>query len=173
MNSPYMGDFRVTQRFTEGSHDGVDLVGITSKEIHSTVSGKVVYAGWENPDNHAQGFGQYVCILAGDKYYYFGHMSEIKVKNNDTVNITDVIGIEGSTGYSTGSHCHYEVRYGFYKGAKVEDINRLSGIPNACGVYNDGYIWSGPKQPTTQLEYDLSVVKSIEFKNGKLIINFD
>lgn len=173
MNSPYMGDFRVTQRYTLGTHNGLDLVGITSKEIHATVTGKVKYAGWENPENHSQGFGLYVCIEADSMFYYFGHMSEVKVKTGDYVNITDVIGIEGSTGYSTGSHCHYEIRYGFYKGAAVKNVSEESQIPNACGVYNDGYVWSGPKQPTTQLEYDLSVVKSIEFKNGKLIINFD
>ena len=35
MNSPYMGDFKVTQEYKGNDHDGLDLVGIASKEIHS------------------------------------------------------------------------------------------------------------------------------------------
>ena len=71
MNSPYNGKFRVSQ-IQHANHDGLDLVGIDSKEIHATISGIVVYAGWENPANHSQGFGQYVCIRGTDnRYYYF------------------------------------------------------------------------------------------------------
>ena len=117
MNSPYMGNFQVTQEFKGQAHDGLDLVGLDSKEIHSTVNGTVHYAGWENSANHSQGFGQYVCIRStGGNYYYFGHLSEIRVKVGDTVKITDVIGVEGNTGYSTGSHCHYCVRPQFSAG---------------------------------------------------------
>lgn len=141
MNSPYCGKFRVTQQYKPGTHDGIDLVGIDSKEVHATISGTVHYAGWENPGNHAQGFGQYVCIRGTDGLlYYYGHLSELKCKTGDLVACTDVIGIEGSTGHSTGSHCHYEIRGGFYKGAKVYDVCAMSGIPNVQGgTYDDGY----------------------------------
>ena len=43
MNSPYMGDFKVTQEYKGNDHDGLDLIGIASKEIHSTVK-------WNLPD---------------------------------------------------------------------------------------------------------------------------
>lgn len=140
MNSPYMGKFRVSQQYKGDTHDGLDLVGIDSKEIHSTVNGEVVHAGWENPDNHTQGFGQYVKIRQNgtNDYYYFGHLSEIKVRKGDTVKITDIIGIEGSTGKSTGSHCHYCVRVGGVKG-RHRDICDISGIPNELGIFDDGY----------------------------------
>ncbi|MDE5582418.1 MAG: M23 family metallopeptidase [Ruminococcus sp.] len=139
MNSPYMGKFQVTQEFKGQSHDGLDLVGLDSKEIHSTVNGVVHYAGWENSANHSQGFGQYVCIRStGGNFYYFGHLSEIRVKVGDTVKITDVIGVEGNTGYSTGSHCHYCVRPQFSAG-NAYNISGISGIPNALGIYDDGY----------------------------------
>ena len=112
MNSPYMGDFKVTQEYKGNDHDGLDLVGIASKEIHSTVNGIVEFAGWENSLDQSQGFGQYVKIIddVSGYGYYFGHMSSIKVKVGDRVKITDIIGIEGSTGNSTGSHCHYCIR---------------------------------------------------------------
>ena len=100
MNSPYNGKFRVSQQFKGATHDGLDLVGVDSKEVHSTVNGIVEKAGWENPLNHKQGFGLYVRIKKNDSVdkYYFGHLSEVKVKKGQAVNIGDVIGIEGSTG---------------------------------------------------------------------------
>ena len=41
MNSPYNGKFRVTQQYKGSTHDGLDLVGVDSKEVHSTVNGVV------------------------------------------------------------------------------------------------------------------------------------
>ena len=146
MNSPFCGKFRVSQQYKPGTHDGLDLVGIDSKEVHATVSGTVHYAGWENANNHAQGFGQYVCIRGTDGlFYYYGHLSELRVRTGQAVACTDVIGIEGYTGHVIpsgpgGSHCHYEIRGGFYKGAKVYDVCSKSGIPNVKdGIYDDGY----------------------------------
>ena len=140
MNSPYIGKFRVSQQYKGSAHDGLDLVGVDSKEIHSTVNGVVERAGWENPSNHSQGFGQYVRIKQNgtDDRYYFGHLSEVKVKVGQQVKITDVIGIEGSTGKSTGSHCHYCVRTNASK-SQIKDISAISGIPTALGTYDDGY----------------------------------
>ena len=140
MNSPYNGKFRVSQIYKGVAHDGLDLVGIDSKEIHSTVNGTVEVAGWENPSNHSQGFGQYVRIkqTGSDDRYYYGHMSSVKVKVGQTVKIGDVIGIEGSTGKSTGSHCHYCIRGNSSK-KQIRNVNTISGIPNALGTYDDGY----------------------------------
>lgn len=139
MNSPYYKRFEVTQEYKGAAHDGLDLVGIDSKEIHATVNGVIHYAGWENPNNHLQGFGLYVCIKGTDnRYYYYGHLSKIKGRIGDSVKITDVIGIEGSTGNSTGSHCHYCIRPQFCKG-NAYNVSQISGIPNVLGVYDDGY----------------------------------
>lgn len=140
MNSPYNGKFKVTQRFKGSSHDGLDIVGLDSKEIHSTVNGIVERAGWENSADKKQGFGLYVRIKKEntvDRYYY-GHLSEIKVKVGQKVKIGDIIGIEGNTGKSTGPHCHYCAR-GNSSRSEIRDICAISGIPNALGVYDDGY----------------------------------
>ena len=141
MNSPFNGKFRVSQQFKGSAHDGLDLVGVDSKEVHSTVNGTVERAGWENPADKKQGFGLYVRIEkegSVDRYYY-GHLSEVRVKVGDTVKIGDVIGIEGSTGKSTGSHCHYCVR-GNASRSQVRDVCAISGIPNELGTYDDGYL---------------------------------
>lgn len=141
MNSPYMGNFQVTQEYKGTVHDGLDLVGLDSKEIHSTVNGTVIYSGWENEANQYQGFGQYVCIKSDSDgyFYYFGHLSKIIIKSGERVSVTDVIGIEGDTGYSFGSHCHYCIRPSFCSGESL-DVCEISGIPNSLGIYNDGYL---------------------------------
>lgn len=155
MNSPYMGKFQVTQEFKGADHDGLDLVGLHDKEVHSTVNGTVRYAGWENSNNHSQGFGQYVCIKsdADGYFYYFGHLSELKVKTGDKVKITDVIGIEGNTGYSFGSHCHYCIRKKYAKGNFL-NVSEISEIPNKLGTYDDGYLdkISGKKEEPKPVE---------------------
>lgn len=164
MNSPYYKRFEVTQEYKGAAHDGLDLVGIDSKEIHSTVNGYVFYAGWENPNNHLQGFGLYVCIKGNDgKFYYFGHMSELKCSTGDTVKITDVIGIEGSTGNSTGSHCHYCIRPNFARG-NAYNVSLISGIPNKLGTYDDGY--RVPAQTTITKATSKTITVEIEL-DGK------
>ncbi len=136
MNSPYKSKFRVSQIFKGSAHDGLDLVGVDSKEIHSTVNGVVERAGWENAANKKQGFGQYVRIKqdGSEDRYYFGHLSSVKVSVGQTVRIGDVIGIEGSTGKSTGSHCHYCIR-GNCSTSQIRDVCAISGIPNKVGTY--------------------------------------
>ena len=144
-----MGKFQISQAYKGTAHDGLDLVGIDSKEIHATATGEVVFAGWENPSNHSQGFGQYVVILADGRYYHYGHLSEIKVSVGQQVRCTDVIGIEGSTGRSTGNHCHYCVRTSMSPGTAL-DVCAISGIPNnEGGIYDDGYRPQAQAQSTT------------------------
>lgn len=140
MNSPYYMKFRVTQTYKKGIHDGLDLVGIDSKDIHSTIKGKVIFTGWENINNPKQGFGKFIKIKKenSDDVYYFGHLSEIFVNVGDKVYITQVIGKEGSTGNATGSHLHYCIRKDGIRGNDL-NVSTISGIPNRLGVYDDGY----------------------------------
>ncbi len=138
MNSPYKGKFRVSQQFKGSAHDGLDLVGVDSKNIYSTVDGVVEYAGWESALNHKKGFGKYVRIKqnGSSDRYYFGHLSSIKVKKGQKIYKGTLLGIEGSTGNSTGSHCHYCARGNSSK-AQIRDIVKISGIPNKIGSYED------------------------------------
>ena len=167
MNSPYEGKFKITQTFKGAAHDGLDLVGIDSKEIHATANGKVVFAGWENAANHSQGFGQYVVIQSNGKYYHYGHLSQIKVKVGDSVKMTQVIGIEGTTGNSTGNHCHYCVRTSMSPGTYL-DICAISGIPNILGgIYDDGY--RSGQQPPAQKKTVKVTVEYDDHKYGGLL----
>ena len=145
MNSPFKGKFKVTSpqgnRVLFGKteyHDGLDLVGLDSKNVYSTVNGVVEHAGWQNGLNHNEGFGLYVRIKQNGTVdrYYFGHLSKINVKKGQVVCAGDLIGVEGSTGLSTGSHLHYCVRGNSSK-KEIRDISIISGIPNKVGTYSD------------------------------------
>lgn len=136
MVAPHHKKFRVTQ-IQSPTHDGLDLVGVSGKYIYSTIDGTVVRAGWENPNDHSQGFGQRIVIrkTGTNDYYYFGHLADIRVSVGATVTVDQRIGLEGSTGQSTGSHLHYCAR-------RDDDRNKplwipsISGIPNEVGLYN-------------------------------------
>lgn len=147
MNSPYMGKFRVSQEYKGPSvHDGLDLVGVDSKDIHCVATGKVIKAGWENPNNKKQGFGMYVKIQTStNDIWYYGHLSKINVELGQTVKVTQKIGVEGSTGHSTGSHLHICVRPNGVK-ANARNVASILNIPNKLGTYDDGY---SSKQSTT------------------------
>jgi len=88
-----------------GRHMGVDIANETNAPIRAAADGLVTYAGWE------LGYGRLVAVEHGYGYSTrYGHCARLKVKVGDEVKRGDIIGYIGSTGRSTGSHCHYEVR---------------------------------------------------------------
>ena len=73
---------------------------------HAADGGTVTYSGWMS------GYGYLVQIDHGNGYKtLYGHMSSIAVSQGQAVTQGQVIGYVGSTGNSTGNHCHFEVRY--------------------------------------------------------------
>ncbi len=96
----------ITQKFS-WYHSGVDIANHIGTPILAADNGKVIVAGWT--DN--TGYGNRVMIDHGNGYVtLYGHMSQINVQVGQTVRRGDVIGLMGSTGRSTGPHCHFEVR---------------------------------------------------------------
>ena len=90
-------------------HSGVDIGGPNLGAIRASNSGKVIYSGWYG------GYGKVVIIEHGivngkPITTLYAHMNTIKVSNGQRVSKGDVVGYEGTTGYSTGPHCHFEVR---------------------------------------------------------------
>lgn len=152
MVSPYNCKFKVTSGYKlpqRPDHCGLDLVGVDNKNIYSTINGVVGFAGWENASNKKQGFGQYVRIIDSTTgyHYYFGHLLRINVKVGQRVMTGTLIGVEGNTGHSTGSHLHYEVRKqagADYKGSA--NVAAISGIPNAIGTYTSGGGTTAPSE---------------------------
>lgn len=90
-------------------HSGIDIGGPNGGSIVASNSGKVIYSGWYG------GYGKVVIIDHGTvngrpTTTLYAHMSTIKVNQGQSVTKGQVIGLEGTTGYSTGPHCHFEVR---------------------------------------------------------------
>jgi len=86
-------------------HAGIDLAGPLGTPIYATADGIVSYASW------MRGYGNLIEIAHGKAVETrYGHLSKIYVKNNMRVKRGQLIGLMGSTGRSTGSHLHYEVR---------------------------------------------------------------
>ena len=87
-------------------HRGLDFVGVAREKIISPSPGKVILARW---------FSDYGNAVVIDHGYgvttRYGHLSKIKVTEGEKIITGKVIGIQGSTGRSTGAHLHYEVRY--------------------------------------------------------------
>lgn len=86
-------------------HTGIDIAGPIGTNIYAYQSGTVTYSGW------AGGYGYMVKIDHGDGHStWYAHCSQLNVNTGDTVSQGQVIGLMGSTGFSTGSHLHFEVR---------------------------------------------------------------
>ena len=93
-------------------HYGEDHVGITSKNIICPTNGYVVSSQIiYNKNNITWEWGHYIKIDDLNGYYLFScHLSKRLVYSGQKVNKNQVIGIEGNSGYSRGSHLHFEIR---------------------------------------------------------------
>ena len=90
-------------------HSGIDIGGPNLGAIRASNSGKVIYSGWYG------GYGKVVIVEHGiingkPITTLYAHMNSIAVSNGQRVSKGQLLGYEGTTGYSTGPHCHFEVR---------------------------------------------------------------
>ena len=86
-------------------HTGVDIPGSLNTPIYAARKGKVIFAGYSG------GYGNLVIVRHDNGYTtYYGHLNKITTKIGDNVGVGVMIGRMGSTGNSTGSHLHFEVR---------------------------------------------------------------
>jgi murein DD-endopeptidase MepM/ murein hydrolase activator NlpD len=92
-------------RGTAAMHAGVDIPGAMGTPIYATADGVISHAGWQG------GYGNMIQVNHGRGIETrYGHLSKILVADNTRVHRGQIIGLMGSTGRSTGSHLHYEVR---------------------------------------------------------------
>jgi hypothetical protein len=85
-------------------HRGLDIVAMGDKTVYATISGECIYAGFNN-----DGFGIRVYLQNGPYLTIYPHLSRVLVRPGQPVEWGQPIGVEGSTGYSTGDHLHMEI----------------------------------------------------------------
>ena len=134
---PFAMPVKARHRFTSGfgsrrdpitggrrQHNGVDFAAPHGTDIHATADGVVSYAGWKS------GYGKVVQIKHdfGLETYY-AHNTRIHVKKGQRVSRGQHIADMGSTGRSTGTHLHYEVR------TSGRPVNPMTYIKAARNVF--------------------------------------
>ena len=99
-------------------HGGIDLAAPRGTEIVASDGGTVIQAGWNNG-----GYGYMVKIQhSNGTQTLYGHMSKVTCSVGQKVAQGEKIGEVGSTGYSTGNHCHFEI---YINGTRVNPTKYL------------------------------------------------
>lgn len=101
-----------------GYHGGIDFQVATGSNVYAAASGTVILVKYLT-----YSYGRYVMIDHGDGLStLYAHNSQILVSVGDKVSAGQVIAKSGSTGNSSGPHCHFEVRV---NGTQVNPLNYL------------------------------------------------
>lgn len=102
MNWPTVGS-RITQYFS-WRHYAIDIANKVGTPLYAADAGTIELAGW------GKGYGNQIVIdHGGGKKTRYAHLSKFSANKGDVVTKGQVIGLMGSTGWSTGSHLHFEV----------------------------------------------------------------
>ena len=102
----YFGGRRSPGGVGSTNHKGIDIAAPRGTPVYAADGGTVTYAGWMS------GYGYLVRIDHGNGYVtYYGHNSSLTVSVGQHVYKGQQIARVGSTGNSTGNHCHFEIRY--------------------------------------------------------------
>ena len=92
-------------------HNGVDFAAASGTPIYSSESGTVYFANFGLSGSGFGGYGNVVAIRHFSSLVsLYGHCSKLLVSTGQTVQKGQIIALVGSTGDSTGNHCHFEIR---------------------------------------------------------------
>lgn len=98
-------------------HSGIDIGNSYGTSIYASDGGTVTYSGWMS------GYGYLIIIDHGNGYQtYYGHNSSLVAAKGEKVHKGQLIARMGSTGRSTGNHCHFGIKL---NGTFVNPLNYL------------------------------------------------
>lgn len=104
---PVDGGYISDPFISDRNHKGMDIAAPSGTDIYAAADGVVVSAGW-----NTGGYGFFVMVDHYDGYQtIYGHCSSLFAIEGQTVTKGQLIAAVGTTGQSTGNHCHFEVRY--------------------------------------------------------------
>lgn len=129
---------QIYSQFGMKGHNGIDYGVPVGTPIFAP------FSGWVKAKNDSGGYGKHIKIRSKEKRLEccLGHLIRFNVKNGDYVNMGDVIGLSGNTGFSTGPHLHFGIRTLLYAGDK--DVFKWP-VDN----YNNGYFGYWDQLPYT------------------------
>ena len=140
---PLKGKARLTCPFGKpgswqaGFHVGIDLVGDASKNIYPVAPGVVM-----SINAHGSAYGKHVCVKQDDgNVSLYAHLAVVSVSKGQKVGPSTLLGREGSTGNSSGSHLHLEIHQGAYryppKGSSPAKCPWLLNPAELLGIRNE------------------------------------
>ena len=149
MGMPFASGFRIVSPYgyrtdpitgeEHSWHGGVDLVS-DDRSVRAVIGGTVLrsrMAEDRGDGDRTWEWGNYVSVAGDDGFViYYCHLAERRVEAGQRVSPGQVLGIEGTTGRSTGIHLHFEVRD--WNAQQIDPCAYL-GIPNQAG-----YVWTPP-----------------------------
>lgn len=139
-NYCFLGNFWF-ERGQSGSHRGQDMAALSDKRVlvPPLADGGIVTISERMPDSSPGSYGNWVEIQhTNGTFSRYAHLSTRYVSVGQTVQTAMVIGIEGSTGNSSGSHLHVEL---LSSNKTPIDPSPLTGVPNGTprGSYTNDY----------------------------------
>lgn len=122
VDAPLTSPFGLRMRgIVPSIHRGVDLAAPTGTEVRAMTAGRVRYAGV------MRGYGTVVWIDHGGAVLtVYAHLSELRVREGETVSARQVVGLSGASGEVTAPHLHFEV---WRWGREVDPVPLLGGRP--------------------------------------------
>jgi murein DD-endopeptidase MepM/ murein hydrolase activator NlpD len=128
---------RKSTSYKKGYHTGIDLVaGENNKYVYSAGSGTVLRARYQSGPKGADpsGWGNYVIVRQKDGHdVLYAHLSQVLVAPGVQISEGEALGIQGSTGNSSGPHLHFEVWAGSWENRNDINAAQYLGIENAVG----------------------------------------
>jgi murein DD-endopeptidase MepM/ murein hydrolase activator NlpD len=105
-----------------GFHPGIDIGSLRSLTVRAAIGGRVVVTG-EQPGY--DGYGNVVVVAIGGGFTtLYAHLAQPLVATGDDVDVGQVIGTAGCTGWCTGTHVHFELRD---RGAPMDPLTLFDG----------------------------------------------
>lgn len=149
-------------------HTGIDFsysgVAYENQKIYSSAAGKVTEV-----NTHTGGYGKHIVITHNNGYKTrYGHLRSFNVSKGDIVYTGQIIGMQGSTGNSTGPHLHFEI----IKSGEFTNVNYIADRPTATPLENDIYTSSyhsnGSKKRVIEYNYGNLRNAKIYTSDGKI-----
>lgn len=108
---------KVYAQFGLKGHNGVDFRCAVGTPLFAPFEGKIVVK-----DSGNSGYGLHVFLRKDNLEVVLGHLSKVFIKNGALVRMGDKIALSGNTGFSTGPHLHFGMRY-LDQNGNVRDYN--------------------------------------------------